>query len=140
MNREQAREIADQVFSEWRVRGGELRGMIADALHAKYEPELEALRAQVAKREVSPSVINLPGGWAPDPKMDEWRRNAARLASIKETARQIWAGWSAEWERTEYPVSIDGRAETCVELAELLESALERSYSHSMSGKFIGGK
>ena len=133
MNREQAREIADQVFSEWRVRGGELREMIADALHAKYEPELEALRAQVAKREVSPSVINLPGGWAPDPKMDEWRRNAARLASIKETARRIWAAWNGVWESKDEPTILSEsefkfRSDGAVNMAEMLESAFERRY------------
>lgn len=95
MNQERAREIARDAVARWKADDDGLREcpavVAADALHAAYEAELEALRAQVAKREVSPSVIDLPGGWAPDPKMDEWRRNAARLASIKETARGLFA-------------------------------------------------
>ena len=111
MNREQVRKIAVKAY-QW----GSVQD-VADALHAAYEAELEALRAQVAKREVSPSVIDLPGGWAPDPKMDEWRRNAARLASIKETARRMFASDMFR---------CDSKA--CLDMAESFESAFERGY------------
>jgi len=111
MNQEQAREIAETVFSKWRVCGGTQRHMIADALHAAYEPELEALRAEVSKLKME---LSLP---APTPDVG-WRvSDSARLASIKETARMLWA-----------QDATGAKPETILAWAESFEDAFERRY------------
>lgn len=109
MKQEQAREIAETVFSEWRVCGGTLRHMIADALHAAYEAERGAVS-----------------------------NDAARLASIKETARRIFskrftATGDDDSLRSFYPTpafddALIADCDAAVRFAEALEDAFERRY------------
>ena len=57
----------------------------------------------------------------------------ARLASIKETARQIWAAWNGVWEsKDEQTIQSESefklRSDGAVNMAEMLEDAFERRY------------
>lgn len=127
MNREQARKIADEVFYQCSKGDGLLRYMIADALHAAYEPELEALRAEVSKLKME---LSLP---APTPDVG-WRvSDSARLASIKETARRILAAEATTGEdsirrRNGFNEGMDLICESTIDWAESFESAFERRY------------
>lgn len=104
MNREQAREIAERAWDMWDG-NGKIEIEVADALHAAYEKDRAA-----------------PAGC-----------QDSRLASIKETARRIWAAWNGVWESKDEPTILSEsefkfRSDGAVNMAEMLESAFERRY------------
>lgn len=125
MNQERAREIAREVQRIWLQDERDVRccvDAVADALHAAYEAEraepvtMEALR--VAAQSASEAI------------------SAARLSSVKETARAIWAAYfvsgdtpMAQWYSGGKDVErIKADTNAVVNLADELESAFERRY------------
>ena len=109
---------------------GEAVKCAADALHAAYEAELEALESKIASLQ---HELSLP---APEPSVG-WRfSDSARLSSVKETARAIWAAYfvsgdtpMSQWYSGGKDVErIKADTNAVVNLADELESAFERRY------------
>lgn len=134
MNREQAREIARDAVARWKADDDDLWEcsdvVAADALHAAYEAELEALESKIASLQ---HELSLP---APEPSVG-WRvSDSARLSSVKETARAIWAAYfvsgdtpMTQWYSGGKDVErIKADTNAVVNLADELESAFERRY------------
>lgn len=108
MNREQAREIALDV--------GFSNGLSTESLSDKLRRVADALHAAYEKDRAAPAGCQ-----------------DSRLASIKETARRIWAAWNGVWESKDEPTILSEsefkfRSDGAVNMAEMLESAFERRY------------
>ena len=159
MNREQAREIAEDAFDRWQgVHDVPLQVKVADALHAAYEAERAACPMELhfvcdgPPSHESGRFVELEDGHGRGLGIGDWRKRDdglwalvvpygvresasvdARLASIKETARRIWAAWNGVWESKDEPTILSEsefkfRSDGAVNMAEMLESAFERRY------------